>query len=195
MAYMLAMRRRYFQRGPDSFESLRRNNDMDLLSMLLPHRQRNFAGHPDKCPAEALPRNKALQVGGMLGSSAAVMAIQAKDWHAFGPPSMPEGGPRRTRRLRHGLSQNTERPCSNTCKGFRLHEILPPDVLRHSRSQAVVRRRRGGGQYAVLLPFANTLQFSNERPFRFRSSALVDKLVMNSIFIVNMFFQRAKNFF
>ena len=44
-------------------------NDMDLLSMLLPHRQRNFAGHPDKCPAEALPRNKALQDEGMLGSS------------------------------------------------------------------------------------------------------------------------------
>ena len=74
---------------------------------------------------------------------AAVMAVQENDWHAFGPPSMPEGGPRRTRRLRHGLSQNTERPCSNTCKGFCLHEILPPDVLRRGRSQAVVRRRRG----------------------------------------------------
>ena len=54
-------------KGTWSFKSLWRKNDMDLLSMLLPHRQRNFAGHPDKCPAEALPRNKALQVGGMLG--------------------------------------------------------------------------------------------------------------------------------
>jgi hypothetical protein len=162
---------------------------MDLLSMLLPQRQRNFAGHPDKCPAEALPRNKALQVGGMLGSSAAVMAIQAKDWHAFGPPSMPEGGPRRTRRLRHGLSQNTERPCSNTCKGFRLHEILPPDVLRHSRSQAVVRTAEGGGQYLVLLPFLRTLcDFQMSGFPASRCPALVDKLVMNFIFDVNYFF-------
>ena len=53
----------------------------------------------------------------------------------------------------------------------------------------------GGGQYAVLLPFANTLRFSNERPFSFRSSALVRNLVMISIFIVNIFFFRTKNFF
>ena len=129
-------------KGTWSFKSLWRKNDMDLLSMLLPQRQRNFAGHPDKCPAEALPRNKARWISGMLGSSHCCHG-DTRGGHAFGPPSMPEGGPRRTRRLRHGLSQNTERPCSNICKGFRLHEILPPDVLRHGRSQAVVRRRRG----------------------------------------------------
>ena len=76
--------------------------------------------------------------------SAAVMAIQAEKRSGYSDrPSCRKDGPCRTRRLRHGLSQNTERPCSNTCKGFRLHEILPPDVLRRGRSQAVVRRRRG----------------------------------------------------
>ena len=116
---------------------------------------------------------KRYKTRGCSDHPAAVMTVQEKDRHAFGPPSGMEGGPRRTRRLRHGLSQNTERPCSNPCKGFRLHEILPPDVLRQGRSQAVVRRRRGGGgQYAVLLPFANTLRFSNERPFCFKAFAL-----------------------
>ena len=188
MAYILAMRRRDFRRGPGPSKaygermtwicfpcSCRRGREI-LPDIQTNARRKRFLGTKRGGPAECSDH------------PAAVMAMQ-EIWHVFGPPSMPEGGPRRTRRLRHGLSQNTERPCSNTCKGFRLHEILPPDVLRHGRSQAVVRRRRGGGQYAVLLPFANTLRFSNERPFCLRGSlALVDKLVMNSIFNVNSFF-------
>ena len=115
--------------------------------------------------------------------------------HAFGPPSIEEGGPRRTRRLRHGLSQNTERPCSNTCKGFRLHEILPPDVLRHSRSQAVVRTAEGEVNILSCCLLRTLCDFQMSGFPALHCLALVDKLVMNSIFIVNMFFQRAKNFF
>ena len=125
---------------------------------------------------------------------AAVMAMQ-EIWHVFGPPSGMEGGPRRTRRLRHGLSQNTERPCSNTCKGFRLHEILPPDVLRHGRSQAVVRRRRGEVNMLSCCLLRTLCDFQMSGFPASSCSALVDKLVMNSIFIVNMFFIRSKNFF
>ena len=129
------------RRGPESFRSLWRKIGS---AVLIPTAEaEKFCRTSRQCPAEALPRNKALRSAECSDHPAAVMTVQEKDRHAFGPPSMPEGGPRRTRRLRHGLSQNTERPCSNTCKGFRLHEILPPDVLRRGRSQAVVRRRRG----------------------------------------------------
>ena len=52
----------------------------------LPQGQRNFAGHPDKCPAEALPRNKALMECGMLGSSRRCYGVQAKKWYFSGRP-------------------------------------------------------------------------------------------------------------
>jgi hypothetical protein len=142
MAYILAMRRRDFRRGPGPSKaygermtwicfpcSCRRGREI-LPDIQTDARRKRFLGTKRDGSAECSDH------------PAAVMAMQ-EIWHVFGPPSLPEGGPRRTRRLRHGLSQNTERPCSNTCKGFRLHEILPPDVLRHGRSQAVVRRRRG----------------------------------------------------
>ena len=152
------------RRGPDPSKAYGEKMTWICLSMLLPQRQRNFAGHSDQCPAEALPRNKARWISGMLGSSHCCYGnTSVGGGHAFGPPSIEEGGPRRTRRLRLGLSQNTERPCSNTCKGFRLHEILPPDVLRHSRSQAVVRTAEGEVNILSCCLFANTLRFSNER--------------------------------
>ena len=116
-------------------------NDMDLLSMLLPHRQRNFAGHPDKCPAEALPRNKALWKAECSDHPAAIMAIQAKS--AAFRVALHHGG-------RPSPHQETEawpqlRTRTSVFLYLRKHsfrEILPPDALR-SWSQAVVRSAEG----------------------------------------------------
>ena len=98
-------------------------NIMDLQSISLPHGQRNFAGHPDKCPAEALPRNKALGgISGTLGSSRCCYGEQAKTWcfraalHYGGRPSphqeteaWPQHGTRNARvpiPAKAGLSRN-----------------------------------------------------------------------------------------
>ena len=118
--------------------------------------------------------------------STAVMAIQENVWHAFGPPSMPEGGPRRTRRLRHGLSSEHGTPVSLYVRKHGLREILPPDALQNMESS---RRQvgEGGRLYVALLPFANSLRLSNERPSCVGFPAFVDLLVMNFVFNVNKF--------
>jgi len=106
----------YSRRGPESLRSLWRKNDMDLLSMLLPHRQRNFAGHPDKCPAEALPRNKApVESTERSDHPAAVMAIQAKKMRSF-RAALPNGGRPSPHQETEAIAsaRNTEHPCSYT---------------------------------------------------------------------------------
>ena len=84
-------------------------------------------------------------------------------------------------------AQNTERPCSYICESHsfaKFCRLTPSEV----RSQAVVRSAEGGGGHIVaLLPFANSLRLSNERPFCLGFPALVNLLVMNSVFIVNGF--------
>ena len=83
-------------------------------------------------------------------------------------------------------AQNTERPCSYICESHsfaKFCRLTPSEV----RSQAVVRSAEGGGHIVALLPFANSLLLSNERPSCSGFPALVDLLVMNSVFIVNQF--------
>ena len=85
-------------------------------------------------------------------------------------------------------AQNTERPCSYICESHsfaKFCRLTPSEV----RSQAVVRSAEGGGHIVALLPFANSLRLSNERPSCVALLALVDLLVMNSVFIVNGIFR------
>jgi hypothetical protein len=89
----------------------------------------------------------------MLGSS----CVCYGKWEAgalFGPSPTTEDGPRRTRRLRHCLSTEHGTPVfQQGTHPLGTREILPPDILRQRRSQAVVRRRRGGSIfYPKLLP-------------------------------------------
>ena len=109
----------------------------------------------------------------------------------FGPPSTTEGGPRRTRRLRHGLSSEHGTPVSLYLRKHGLREILPPDALRSSESSRRQVGGGGGGHIVALLPFANSLRLSNERPSCFGFPAFVNLLVMNSVFNVNEFFANA----
>ena len=83
-------------------------------------------------------------------------------------------------------AQNTERPCSYICESITFAKFcrLTPSEI---RSQAVVRSAEGGGHIVALLPFANSLRLSKGWPFCSGFSALVDLLVMNSVFTVNSF--------
>ena len=60
-------------------------------------------------------------------------------------------------------AQDTERPCPYTCESIAFTKFcrLTPSEI---RSQAVVRSAEGGGHIVALLPFANSLRLSNERP-------------------------------
>ena len=116
--------------------------------------------HSEKRPEkDATPREYRIQCriqGGertMLGSS----CVCYGKWEAgalFGPSPTTEDGPRRTRRLRHCLSTEHGTPVfQQGTHPLGTREILPPDILRQRRSQAVVRRRRGGSIfYPELLP-------------------------------------------
>jgi len=83
---------------------------------------------------------------------------------AFGPPSTMEGDPRRTRRLRHGLSTEHGTPVFQYLQELGSREILPPDVLRRSESSR--RQTAEGGGHMLPWAFANTLRLSNERLLR-----------------------------
>ena len=105
----------------------------------------------------------------------------------FGAPSTTEGAPRRTRRLRHGLSSEHGTPVFLYLRKYYLREILPPDALRSSESS---RRQVGGGGEVISLPccLLRTLcdcQMSGLPALALL--ALVDLLVMNSVFNVNKF--------
>ena len=83
-------------------------------------------------------------------------------------------------------AQNTDRPCAYLCESItfaKFCRLMPSDI----RSQAVIRSAEGGGHIVALLPFANSLRLSNERPSCSGFPALVGLLVMNSVFIVNQF--------
>ena len=82
----------------------------------------------------------------------------------FGPPPPMEGGPRRTRRLRHGLSTEHGTPVFQYLRELGSREILPPDVLRRSESSR--RQTAEGGGHMLPWAFANTLRLSNERLLR-----------------------------
>lgn len=98
-----------------------------------------------------------------------------------------EGDPRRTRRLRHGLSSEHGTPVSLYVRKHGLREILPPDALQNMESSRRQVGEGGGGYIVALLPFANSLLLSNERPSCSGFPALVDLLVMNFVFNVNKF--------
>ena len=143
MAHILAMRRNSPE--GDLNPSRAYGEKWGLPPKLLPQRQRNFAGHPDKCPAEAL-------LGIKRSGIRNARIIPPLSWRTseevvlFGAPSTTEGAPRRTRRLRHGLSSEHGTPVFLYVRKHSLREILPPDALR-SRSQAVVRSAEGGRSY------------------------------------------------
>ena len=126
---------------------------MDLRSMLLHAWQRNFAGHPDKCPAEALPRNKAL--GGIsetLGSFRRCYGNTSEESSAFraAPPNGERPSPHQETEVY--LSSEYRTPALLYLRRTGLREILPPDALRHIGAMTESSRRQtaeGGGGHTL----------------------------------------------
>ena len=102
---------------------------------------------------------------------------------AFGPPSTMEGGPRRTRRLRHGLSTEHGTPVFQYLRKLGSREILPPDVLRRSESSR--RQTAEGGGYLLPCCRLRTLCDCQRRNFLASFLVLVELTVMKTVFIVN----------
>ena len=165
---------------------------MDLRSMLLHAWQRNFAGHPDKCPAEALPRNKALGgISGTLGSFRRCYGNTSEESSAFraAPPNGERPSPHQETEVY--LSSEYRTPALLYLRRTSLREILPPDALRHIGAMTESSRRQTAeGGEVILCPAvsANPLRLSNERPSEACSRSLLKLVVMNCIFNVNRFF-------
>ena len=169
--------------------------------MLLHAWQRNFAGHPDKCPAEALPRNKALGgISGTLGSFRRCYGNTSEESSAFraAPPNGERPSPHQETEVY--LSSEHRTPALLYLRRTSLREILPPDALRHIGAMTESSRRQTAeGGEVILCPAvsANPLRLSNERPSEAYSRSLLKLVVMNCIFNVNKFFpdSRKKIFF
>ena len=164
MAGILAMRRSSSERGPESFGSLWRKYHGSAVHLLTAW-------------AEKFCRTSRQMPGGSASSEQSAWWNQrnariiplllwrtSEDLVLFGPPSTMEGGPRRTRRLRHGLSTEHGTPVFQYLRELGSREILPPDVLRRSESSR--RQTAEGGGHMLPWAFANTLRLSNERLLR-----------------------------
>ena len=138
--------------GPDSPGSLWRIRAWICKSMLLPHGReilpdiqtnaRLHASSEKACFVEPTERSDSFRC--CYGDTSCMGGAFRTAPHYEGrssPHQETEAWPQHgTRTIRVPIRSKAE-----------LREILPPDALRHGRSQAVVRRRRGGGHIVCLL--------------------------------------------
>lgn len=180
----------YFQGGPDSPGSLWRIRAWICKSMLLPHGReilpdiqtnvRLHASSEKACFVELTERSDSFRccygdtscMGGGLFRTAPHYEERSS------PHQETEAWPQHgTRTIRVPIRSKTE-----------LQEILPPDALRHGRSQAVVRRRRGEViSYACLLCELSAIVKETDG-VRLSVPSLLKLIVLKTIFNVNRFF-------